>query len=390
MRSHPRHQTKKSILIIGMFDSIHFARWLSQFDNGDFEFTIFPSSKFKKVNPLLRQLLSQNYIQIPTHLRMMPVAFWGYLDYLIFEITRKASSIFRFRARFLQSTIASGDFQFIHILEMQNAGYLYLDVTRKINLDNSTKVICTNWGSDIYYFKNFSEHLVKIKRLLQISDYYSAECERDYVLAREFGFTGEFLPCIPNAGGFNLFDDFPKDFHQRNMIIGKAYGGEFGMGILLIDILDKFLNKFPNTPVYLYSVTDDVLPYAQNLQRKYSNVDFVEQRNKIPNKDLLKLFKTSRIYIGLSKSDGISTSFLEALVCGTYPIQTSTSCAEEWVLKGAKADIVNLDENEILEILVNTYFDLPKLSDAQISNFAISKEHLDKQKIKQISHLFYP
>jgi hypothetical protein len=50
-------------------------------------------------------------------------------------------------------------------------------------------------------------------------------------------------------------------------------------------------------------------------------------------------FANSRIYIGASRSDGISTSFLEALVLGAYPIQTNTSCGNEWVEKGFHAQL---------------------------------------------------
>ena len=40
--------------------------------------------------------------------------------------------------------------------------------------------------------------------MLENCDYYSCECERDVVLAREYGLRGEVLPVFPNAGGFDL------------------------------------------------------------------------------------------------------------------------------------------------------------------------------------------
>jgi hypothetical protein len=44
---------RKKILIIGMFDSIHLARWLKQFEYENVDFTLFPSKKFKRINPEL-------------------------------------------------------------------------------------------------------------------------------------------------------------------------------------------------------------------------------------------------------------------------------------------------------------------------------------------------
>ena len=48
---------RKQVLIIGMLDSIHLARWLSQFEDQNIDFVIFPSKKFKYVNNDLLQLI---------------------------------------------------------------------------------------------------------------------------------------------------------------------------------------------------------------------------------------------------------------------------------------------------------------------------------------------
>jgi hypothetical protein len=40
---------RRKILVIGMFDSIHLARWLFQFENETIDFVLFPSKKFKYV-----------------------------------------------------------------------------------------------------------------------------------------------------------------------------------------------------------------------------------------------------------------------------------------------------------------------------------------------------
>jgi glycosyltransferase involved in cell wall biosynthesis len=45
---------------------------------------------------------------------------------------------------------------------------------------------------------------------------------------------------------------------------------------------------------------------------------------------LLAIIGRSLIYVGTSKTDGISTSMLEALASGATPVQTDTACAAEW------------------------------------------------------------
>jgi glycosyltransferase involved in cell wall biosynthesis len=38
------------------------------------------------------------------------------------------------------------------------------------------------------------------------------------------------------------------------------------------------------------------------------------------------------MYLGISVSDAISTSVLEAIAMGAFPIQSNTSCCEEWLV----------------------------------------------------------
>ena len=59
----------------------------------------------------------------------------------------------------------------------------------------------TNWGSDIFWFQRFPKDKVKVKKLLQLADAYSADCERDVMLARNLRITDQIMPVIPNAGG---------------------------------------------------------------------------------------------------------------------------------------------------------------------------------------------
>jgi hypothetical protein len=203
------------------------------------------------------------------------------------------------------------------------------------------------------------------------------------------GYLGQFLPCIPNAGGFKMNSIEVLAPESQTGIICKAYGGQFGRGDLLLIVLDEFLSFAPGTPVFLYSVTEDLLISVNALAAKYPNVQFSEQSRKISHSDLLSKFRTARIYIGLSRSDGISTSFLEALTTGTYPIQSNTSCAQEWVAKGAVASIVRLEKEEILCELKESYNNIEKLSVAQAKNLKVAHENLDFEKIAQVGRTFY-
>jgi hypothetical protein len=97
----------------------------------------------------------------------------------------------------------------------------------------------------------------------------------------------------------------------------------------------------------------------------------------------------SRIYIGCSISDGISTSFLEAITKGVYPIQTNTSCAGEWIDNGAVASLINLDIDQLSEALNLAVTDNTVVDFAAKKNLEVANKLLATAKITPIAQQFY-
>ena len=100
-------------------------------------------------------------------------------------------------------------------------------------------------------------------------------------------------------------------------------------------------------------------------------------------------FQKSRIYIGCSISDGISTSFLEALANGAFPIQTNTSCANEWISKGFIASSVEANISKIFLIIDSVLQDKDGLALASENNLKLARELLDSDQIIKTSVLYY-
>jgi Glycosyl transferase 4-like len=382
-------QDRRKVLVIGMLDSVHLARWLSQFKDENIDFVIMGSKKFKNLHPILLSLVNANSIGSFSLISRFPIQnLIGYLDFLQFVLLAR---IFRSnrRLRFLTKVLDRNDFDYIHALEIQGAGYLISELANEYL--RNTKVIVTNWGSDIYYFKDEAQHVSKIRETLARADYYSAECERDYKLAKEFGFVGIELPCIPNAGGFNLID-YPNsiDPAQRKKIVVKAYGGQFGLGKLAINVMRDILQKNSGLEVYFYSVTEDLLKEIENIRIEYpKRIQFSTTRNPISREELMAIFAQSRVFLGCSRSDGISTSFLESLLTGAYPIQTQSSCANEWVLKGALASIVPPNEEIILDEITRALESNDLVRAARTANLAVAEKLLSENVIKEVAIKFY-
>lgn len=378
----------KKVLIVGMLDSIHLARWLIQFENTNISFLIFPSRTFRSIHPKLLDL-TRNNTNYKLAYSLVPHFLAGYFDFAVFRHTQTLVRL-NLRGLALRRKINRYKPAYVHALEIQGAGYL---CDRAIDFDHPTfKLILTNWGSDIFYYQNFPAHREKIRSALRKADFYSAECLRDYKLATFMGFNGINLPCVPNAGGFDADELKSQQVlpSKRRNIVVKAYGGIFGRGNLVIEVLRRILPDFPNYNVFLYSVTPDVVSNVSRLANEFPDrVSYSLIGGGISHEALREIFLQSRIYIGCSISDGISTSFLEALTTGAYPIQTDTSCAGEWLNKGAIGDLIPLNDSCLLSS-IRAALENDELVDAAGSvNLEISKTHLDFKSLSQIAHGFY-
>jgi glycosyltransferase involved in cell wall biosynthesis len=385
-KSNPR----KRILVIGMLDSVHFARWLRQFQDQDIDFYIYPSRKYKKLNPILNSLSTKEF-RAKFNLIFFPKLCFisGYADFLIFEFLSRLLKR-NIRGWYLKNFIKSFKLDFIHALEMQGAGYLLLSVGREDFL--GCKVIVTNWGSDIYFYKNDPAHQILISRTLELADFYSAECVRDYHLARDFGFTGIDLPCIPNAGGFDFGREeeiYPAPSLRKQVLV-KGYGNTFGKAHLVVELLPYLLRKYPHFDFHIYSVTDDINDLLRELPTEISSrLKVTTVRNRLTHSQMISEFRKSRVYIGCSASDGISTSFLESLITGCYPIQTNTSCANEWVDRGALASIIPLDSQILKSEIERALLDDQLVNQAAIANLQVAQNYLSFSVIQQQSLKFY-
>ena len=258
-------------MLVAMLDSVHTARWLTQFVNTGHSFTIIPSKKFRNVHPNLKGLIEgSDQFKMAGMFRFIPLKFAGYFDYLLSRFSFMGTS--ESRSQFISRAMAKCDFDYIHCLEFQGAGYLIREIPRIPSIQ--TKIIVTNWGSDIYFFQNDEVELLKIKSTLARADIYSGECERDYALATKYGFKGEFLPCIPNAGGFN---SIPSPYGEsgevidktssRDWVVCKTYGGLFGRGDLILDEVERILESENGWNFFFYSVTEAVHAVSEDLDR---------------------------------------------------------------------------------------------------------------------------
>jgi len=250
------------VIVVCMFDSIHSARWLSQFENKRINFLLFPSSPHRRVHPELERLLSGSG---EATFRLVPLA--RYFALPLWALDKFANNFFR--ASLLNAAIRSFQPSLVHSLELQNAGYVTLRAL-SAGKPNRLKLLVTNWGSDIFWFQRFPKHKVKLQKLLRLADFYSAECERDIVLARNLGFTGHAMPVIPNAGGFSEADlAIPRlDPIERKTIALKGYHGWVGRAKVSLEAVREMSEELQGYKIIVYSANKSVLKIAKQVSKQ--------------------------------------------------------------------------------------------------------------------------
>lgn len=315
---------RRKVLIVGMLDSVHLFRWVNQFRDENIEFRLFPSSPHRRIRPELKSLLQGDN---KATYKLVGGARWWALP--LWMADKLLSNILR--GWLLRGQVSSFAPDFIHLLEFQNAGYIAL---RALTGDRKpgSRIIATNWGSDIYWFRRFPKHESKIRNLLAAADFYSAECQRDVSLALSLGFKGVVLPVIPNAGGFDdhVLSRSTTPVGNRNVIAIKGYDGWVGRAKVALAAVEEIADSISGLHVVVYSANFGVLRKARKVASTTGLQIKVHKKGSLTHAEMLDLFAKSKIYVGISESDGISTSLLEAMAMGAIPVQTSTSCCDEW------------------------------------------------------------
>ena len=374
--------SRKKILVIGMADSVHVARWLSQFVDQPIDFTLFPSSPHRRIHPGIKQIVHSEKGEMTVVIKPALMRWLAFplsaLDLFLANVSR---------SRLLRRVIEHETFDLIHVMELQHAGYLLVDTGLTPNLP---KVFVTNWGSDIYWFQQFPKHKQRIVELLDIASAYSAECHRDIEIVRNLGYSGVVMPVIPNSGGVDV-NGLPKDSSppsQRKKIIIKGYTGFVGRALTALRALEQVADCLDGYEVLIYSASLRVRLRALVLRLKHRvTIRIIKKRT--PHAVMLRHFSESRIYIGISLSDGISTSLLEAMATGCYPIQTGTSCASEWLASTSGAIVGPSDLAEIGQHTREAITNDALVDDAAKANIAIIKSRASTQVVSSVALGFY-
>ena len=263
----------------------------------------------------------------------------------------------------------------VHSFEMQVCSYPIFKTMQKFR---SLKWIYSCWGSDLFYYQQFSSHLQKIKHVLKRVNFLHTDCKRDFVIAQKLNFAGKHVGIIPGGTGYKLeeLERYKRPIKNRKIIIVKGYEHNLGRGLNVVKALQLIQNEIQNYEIVVFGAHKSVIDFVESNQ-----LDFViYDRKGLSHKELLQLMGKSLIYIGNSISDGIPNTLLEAIAMGAFPIQSNPGGASEEIIDNTKNGLLIEDPaniSAIKEVILEAISNQEMLHSAFELNAVIAQKRLD-------------
>lgn len=340
-------------------DTTHELYWFDVIGRGTMETTI-PVQQFthwekrKRSNVKGEYFLSNNY----------PLLFEKVEPYL--KVTANEQ---------LETIIKEIQPDIVHSFEMQSCSY---PIRKTMAKYPNLNWIYSCWGSDLYYYKQFSNHKIRIKSVLARVNFILTDCNRDYNLAKGLGFKGKYAGVIPGGSGFkiNELKGLQLPLEQRKIILVKGYQHQFGRGLEIVKALHSLQSEVQNFDVVVFGSHNVVMKYIQENKLPFT----LYYRHDLSHNQLLELMGKSLIYIGNSISDGMPNTLLEAIVMGTFPIQSNPGGATEEMIRHGENGLLIENPESIEEIREQIRFAIanPKMIENAIKiNTILAQEKLE-------------
>ncbi len=369
------------ILMVSI-NSIHFERWTNQLHKSGHEVHWFNvrDGGYSESLSWVNQIRGWKFKFLNNKARVFLKKRWPWLyKKLSFLIENSTEKAFEKVLLEIQPDVVHSFVLYISCVPVLQVMQRYPDV----------KWMYSSWGSDLFYFQNQPNFLNNIKRVLPRVNYMFSDCNRDFKLAKTYGFKGEFLGVFPGGGGYpiNDYEPYILPVNQREIILVKGYQGRSGKAITVIKALESISDKLKNHPVVVFGADSEVEDYIvkNNLKNKFE----LTVRTKLeflPQMELIKLMGQALIYIGNSNSDGMPNTLLESVIMGAFPIQSNPGGATAEIIEDGKNGFLIEDCNNSIEIeklIVKTINNMELLQSAHTYNQLKIKPNLERTKISK-------
>lgn len=269
----------------------------------------------------------------------------------------------------------------VHCFEMKLSGLPILSVMSK----HKIPFVYSSWGSDMFAYQNLGVSTNQLKLFLNRVDYLITDCNRDFKIAQQLGFTNQFLGVFPGNGGINIETEFIRPINERTTICIKGYEDGVGKALNVLQAIEL---------IELDSVIDFLIFSADEIVEQYlkkSNyfrrrkVEIIPRKSFMTNKLLLQKLGSCLLYVGNSSSDGMPNSLLETMGMGVFPVQSNPGkVTEEVITHGVNGFLIgNPNDVEDIASLIKTAIENQELrTKAQEYNVSFVKKNYDREMLR--------
>lgn len=370
------------ILFVGMAHSIHTVRWIGQVMEQGWDVHLLPVED--GLHPALRGITVHESLPcrppaLDRSVRLRhPLGFGAGLRAWIRARTG-AEEPARDRAAELARVVRRIRPDVVHSLEMLKAGAL-VRRARTLLGGRLPPWAVGHWGSELFLLGREPVHRRELEAILAECDFFGTECQRDVMLAQDLGYRGPVLPLLPVPGGLDLERAAafraPGPSSSRRWVALKGCHGWAGRALVALAAFERCAPALAGYRVAIHSADPPVVASAAEASRRTGvPIDVLPAS---PHEEILRLHGRSRVSIGLSISDGMSSSLTEALAMGSFPVQSNTCCAGEWLRDGETALFVPPEDPEaVARALRRALTDDSLVDRAAEANDRLVRERLD-------------
>lgn len=331
-----RRARKRTILLVGMLDSPHFHSWLKSL-KGEFpdrKIVLFPSDRTRFTKERMQKLRSD-------HENIVVLRFWlpWQFNLCLMAVLDKAFAL-KWRSYFLARALMIFRPAVTHFHEMQHGAYMFNYISGYPRVAGNSRLVISTWGSDLSLFSWADNHQAHLRTSMHWVDILTAEKPQELIDANRLGFTGEFrAPVYIHVGvDEKVLKHELVPPSNRKIILLKGYQGSPGRGLNGLQIISQNAKILENFQILVFSA-DEPVRIQVDVLRNRDGLNI--QCFSASHDEMQEIFKTSRLSIGLSQTDGLPASFVEAMASGCFTIQSKNSAAQDFIVNGENGFLVD-------------------------------------------------
>lgn len=270
----------------------------------------------------------------------------------------------------------------VHSLGLHVYSEAVLDAKKYLGGTLPAPWIYSSRGSDIFFYQAFPGQETLIRGVLEACDYYLCNCRRDLRLAKDYGLRGEFLGFFQGGGGYPVREmqklRAPGLTSARRTLAVKGIQNEIGNALVALEALRICAHLLPGFTIRIFQAGSDAVRSAAGSLAREAGIS-VDMIPRSPREVIWSLFGESRIVLGVSRSDGIPNTMIEAMIMGAFPIQTNPGKASaEWIDNGSNGLLIPADDPAAIAVAVKTALEDDRKVDAAAEiNLERARERID-------------